>query len=63
MNKRLLIIPALMLGCGVADAMPRPSSATSLYATSEAAQAGELTVSMKSGTFTAISESKKYAAH
>lgn len=63
MNKRLLIIPALMLGCGVADAMPRPSSATSLYATSEAVQTGELTVSMKSGTFTAISESKKYAAH
>ena len=64
MKKNLLIFPALMLGLGMtANAMPANVTMANITARQAAQETLSLDINMNNGTFTAISESKKYAAH
>lgn len=63
MNKNLLILSALMFS-GATAGVARPYIKAPFAQTAqENAETGELSINMTNGTFTAISESKKYAAH
>lgn len=63
MNKKLLILPVLMLGGTAACFAHTNVKAPFTQTAQEKAETGTLIVNMSNGSFTAISESKKYAAH
>ena len=62
-SKRLLIIPALMLGCGMAATAAPTVNAPYAYAATDVAQTGQVTVNMANGAFTTQSESKLWSSH
>lgn len=62
-SKRLLLIPAIMLGCGMAAyAMPTVNNVAA-YAATDVAETGEVTVNLANGVFTTQSESKLWSSH
>lgn len=63
-KQQLLLIPALILGCEMtAVAAPLSMKPLMAMAAEAAEEAGDLTISMDNGTFTAFNANGKYASH
>lgn len=63
-KQQLLLIPALILGCEMtAVAAPLSMKPLMAMAAEAAEEAGDLTISMDNGTFTAYNANGKYASH